>query len=377
MTHRERILAALNHQEPDRVPLDLGSHNSGTLTAGAHELLRTFCGIPAEPPPRVGSRWLSTVVPDEGILRRFEADARPLFLGPPDTRPERVLPDGSLLNEWGITFAKHGESHYFPANGPFVHLNEPNLKDLEAHLWPDPADPGRYRGLRDRAKSLHEGTDYAVVLNPGAGPVHLGQWLRGFEGWLTDLLVNPVFSQGLMDRITDIWVETIGRALKEAGDYVDIVCWGDDLATQRGPQMHPNLYRQLIKPRQRRMVEAVKRHGKPILFHSCGSVVSLLPDLIDLGIDALNPVQVSAVGMETNVLKREFGRDITFWGAIDTQAVLPRGTPADVRAEVKRRIHDLAPGGGYVLSAVHNIQPDVPPENIVAMFEAALEYGKY
>jgi len=157
---------------------------------------------------------------------------------------------------------------------------------------------------------------------------------------------------------------------------VDIVCWGDDLGTQRGPQISPELYRRMIKPRQKRMVEAIKRHGKLVLYHTCGSVADFLPDFIELGIDAVNPVQVSAAGMDTQRLKREFGRDITFWGAVDTQTVLPRGSPVDVRSEVRRRIDDLAPGGGYVLCAVHNIQPEVPPENIVAMYEAALEYGK-
>jgi len=376
MTHRERVLTALKHQKPDRVPLDLGSQNSSTITAGAHQRLRAHLGIPPDPPPIVGSRWLSTVIPDETILRRFGVDFRPLFLGRPDARPERELPDGSLLSEWGVPFVRHGESHYFPGEGPFCRLDEPGIENLEAHCWPDPADPGRYRALRERARGLHENTDYAVVLNPGAGPVHVGQWLRGFGEWLTDLLVNPTFSEALADRITDIWVEIVHRALQEAGEYVDIVCWGDDLGTQRGPQISPELYRRMIKPRQKRMVEAIKRQGKLVLYHTCGSVADFLPDFIELGIDAVNPVQVSAAGMDTQRLKREFGRDITFWGAVDTQTVLPRGSPDDVRSEVRRRIDDLAPGGGYVLCAVHNIQPEVPPENIVAMYEAALEYGK-
>jgi uroporphyrinogen decarboxylase len=231
--------------------------------------------------------------------------------------------------------------------------------------------------LRERAQKLHETTDYAVVLSAGAGPVHLGQWMRGFGEWLTDLLENPAFIEALMDRIADYWVAVVDRALKEAGDFIDIVCWGDDLGTQHGPQVSPDLYRRLIKPWHKRMVEAVKRHGKPVHYHTCGSVVTLLADFIDLGIDVLNPVQVSATGMDTRRLRKEFGHEIAFWGAIDTQAVLPRGTPEDVRNEVKRRLTDLAPGGGYVLCAVHNIQPEVPPENIEAMYQAALEFGRY
>jgi uroporphyrinogen decarboxylase len=201
--------------------------------------------------------------------------------------------------------------------------------------------------------------------------------MRGFGEWLTDLLENPAFSEALMDRIADYWVEVVDRALKEAGDFVDIVCWGDDLGTQHGPQVSPELYRRMVKPRHKRMVEAVKRHGKLVHYHTCGSVVTLLADFIDLGIDVLNPVQVSATGMDTRRLRKEFGHEIAFWGAIDTQDVLPRGTPEDVRNEVKRRLADLATGGGYVLCAVHNIQPDVPPENIEAMYQAALEFGRY
>ena len=377
MTHRERILNALKHKEPDRVPVDLGSHSSSTITAGAHERLRAYLGLPPNPPPAIASRWLGTVVPDEAIMRRFGVDARPLFLGAPDGRPERELPDGSLMNEWGVTRTKHGDGHYYPTDGPFYRLAEPTPEDVERLSWLDPADAGRYRGLRERAKALHENTDYAVVLSLGSGPVHVGHQVRGFGEWLSDLLVNPSFSDALTERITDFWVEVADRALEEVGNHVDVVTWGDDLGIQRGLLFRSELYRRVIKPRYKRMVEAVKRHGKPIIYHTCGSVVDLIPEFIELGIDALNPVQVSAAGMDTKRLKREFGQDIAFWGAIDTQAVLPRGTPAEVREEVKRRIEDLAPGGGYVLCAVHNIQPDVPPDNIVAMYEAAVEYGRY
>ena len=151
--------------------------------------------------------------------------------------------------------------------------------------------------------------------------------------------------------------------------------YGDDVGTQRTPLMRPELYRRLIKPFHRSMAAAVHRFNKPIIYHSCGAISSLIPDLLDVGIDALNPVQVAAAGMDTKRLKKEYGRDLTFWGAIDTQNVLPRGTPDDVRNEVKRRIEDLSAGGGYVLAPVHNVQPEVPPENLVAMLEAALAQG--
>jgi len=376
MTHRERILAALNHKEPDRLPLDLGSSIATTMTAKAHERMRAYLSLPPEPPPATFSRRSSTVIPDEAILQRFAVDARPVLLGTPDDRPDREVSPDAFVDEWGVTWARPEGGHYISSDGPFYHLEEPTLEDLERFPWPDPADPGRYRGLRERAKALHEKTDYAVVLNLPVGPVHQCQFVRGYGEWLEDLLLNPAFAEALMDRVVELWIEIADRALEEVGDDVDLVMYGDDIGTQKGPLVRPELYRRVIKPRHRRMAEAVKRHGKPILYHSCGSIYALIPDLIEVGIDALNPVQVTAAEMDTKRLKREFGRDLTFWGGINTQQVLPLGTPEEVREEVRRRIEDLAEGGGYVLCAVHNIQPEVPPENVVAMYEAALEYGR-
>ena len=188
-------------------------------------------------------------------------------------------------------------------------------------------------------------------------------------------MLRPVFAEALLERAADIFIQIANRALGEAGEYVDLVMYGDDIATQNATLFRPDLYRRMIKPRHKAMANAIKRHGKPILYHSCGSVYALIRDLIEVGIDALNPVQVSAANMATERLKQEYGRELAFWGGIDTHRVLPTGTPAEVREEVKRRIDHLRDNGGYVLCAVHNIQPEVPPENIVAMYEAAFEYG--
>jgi len=376
MTHRERVLAALKHQQPDRVPLDLGSTICSSITAKAHARLRAYLGIPAEPLPPIVDKVQSLVDPDEAILRRFNVDLRSLLLGSADKQPEGQRSDDAFVDEWGVTWTRHGESHYINTNGPFCSLAEPTVQDLAEFSWPDPGDPGRYRGLRQRAQNLHEKTDYAVVLTFGGGPVHQSQYMRGFGAWLEDLLVSPAFAEGLMDRYVEVWVEMIRLALQEAGEFIDVVMWGDDIGAQSTPLINPQLYRRAIKPRHRRINDALRRFGKPVLFHTCGAVFSLIPDLIESGIDALNPIQVSAVGMDTKRLKREFGRDLAFWGAIDTQQVLPRGTPAEVREEVKRRIGDLAEDGGYIVAAVHNIQPEVPPENIEAMCEATLEFGR-
>jgi len=376
MTHRERILAALKHKEPDRVPLDLGATGATTITVKAHERLRAHLGLPSEPPPAVFSARSTTVVPDEAILRRFDVDARPLILGTPLGRPDRKLSEDVLLDEWGVTWTRHGGTHYINSDGPFCHFADPTLQDLEKADWPDPADPGRFQGLRDRARRLHEETDYAVILNLGIGPVHQCQYVRGYATWLEDLLLRPVFAEALLDRVTDILIQIANRALEEAGAYVDLVMYGDDIATQNATLLRPELYRRMIKPRHKGIANAIKRHGKPIVFHSCGSVYALIRDLIEVGIDALNPVQVSAANMATERLKQEYGRELAFWGGIDTHRVLPTGTPQEVREEVKRRIDHLRDNGGYVLSAVHNIQPEVPPQNIVAMYDGALEYGR-
>jgi uroporphyrinogen decarboxylase len=375
MKPRERILAAVNRRIPDRVPLDFGGTMGTTITATAYERLRAYLGMPPDPSPAVCSRRGSTVFPDNEILKRFRVDARPLLPGMPEGQPFIDLPATAFLDEWGVTWSRDSGECYMPGHGPLECLDDPSLRDIEGIRWPDPGDPGRYRGLRERAATLHGETDFAVVLDFWVGPVHLAQFIRGFTQWLEDLLIRPAFAAALMDRILEVWLGVAERCLREAGDSVDVVVFYDDIGTQKGPLISPELYRRLVKPRHRRMAETIKRHGKPLLYHSCGSVYAFIPDLIDVGIDALNPIQVSARGMDTRKLKQEFGRDIAFWGGIDSQVVLSRGTPGQVREEVKHRIDDLGGNGGYVLCAVHNIQPEVPPENIVAMYEAALEYG--
>ncbi len=201
--------------------------------------------------------------------------------------------------------------------------------------------------------------------------MHQTQFLRGYADWMMDTIANRVFFDALMERAMDLVLGVSGNLLAAVGDNVDIVFYGDDVAMQSGPLVSHDVYLQCIKPWHRKIFNFLRSRTKAkILYHSCGSVYSLIPDLIDLGIDALNPIQVSAKDMDTARLKREFGKRLTFWGGVDTQHVLPRGTPDDVRAGVRRRIRDLAPGGGYVLNSVHNIQREVPPENVCAMFEA-------
>jgi uroporphyrinogen decarboxylase len=375
MTHRDRVLAALRHQTPDRTPLDLGSSLASTINVTAYQRLREHLGLETARQPAIWALRSSTVIPDEDILQHFDIDLRPVILGAPDAGGDRPVSEHAFLDEWGVTWTKPADGHYLATDGPFLRLEEPALADLEKHPWPDPSDPGRFRGLRERARELRETSDCAVVLNLGVGPLHLCQFMRGWAEWLEDLLVNPAFGEGLFERTVDFFVQVAERALAETAEFVDIAWFGDDVGSQRSLLMRPDLYRRVVKPRHRRIVDAIKRRGKLAAYHSCGSVYAILPDLVDIGVDILNPVQVAAAHMDTARLKREFGRDLAFWGAIDTQRVLSRGTPEEVREQVRRRLADLAAAGGYILCAVHNIQAEVPPENIVAMYQAARDYG--
>jgi len=377
MTHRERVLTTLKRRPPDRVPVDLGGTLASTINIHAYRRLMSHLGFGADPPIAYLSRRSNSVLPDERLLATLEVDCRAVILDNPDANPERQLPDGSLYDEWGITWRHVGEGqHFINADGPFYN-QEPAPALVEKFVWPDPLDPGRFRTLRRQADNHRARTDAALILVLGVGPVHQLQFMRGYAAALEDLIVAPDFVHAFMERYADFWVRLTERALQEVGALVDLAMFGDDLGTQQGPVMSPALYRRLIKPYHARMVQAVKGFGKPVLLHSCGSVAAFIPDLIELGFDALHPIQVSARDMDSARLKREYGRAITFWGAVDTQRVLPLGTPQEVREEVRRRIADLGPGGGYVLGAVHNIQAEVPVENILAMFEAAREFGKY
>lgn len=371
MTPRERVLAAVDLQEPDRVPVDVGGSSFSTIIGQAYEWLKAHLGV--ESATVYMKQRSGTAILDEQVARRLHTDTRPLLLGSPDGWQDIRFDDGSFQDEFGVIWRRAGGGHYAPAGSP---LASATTAGLDAYPWPDPLNPGRTRGLRQRARQLAEGTDYAVVLSLPVGFVHLSQYLRGYEQWLMDIVLNPAFLDSLLDRALGWWLELAGAVLEEVEPYVDVVAFGDDVAFNDRPMVDMERYRRLFKPRHKQMVDLIKDRSRArVLYHCCGAVKALVPEFIDIGVDALNPVQVSSLGMDTAALKTFFGDRICFWGAIDTNQVLPRGTPDEVRAEVQRRIRDLAAGGGYVLASVHNIQEDVPPENIVAMVDAARELG--
>lgn len=367
-TKRQRVLDALNHKETDRVPIDFGGTYTTTCFYAAYERLKEELGIEGLE-TQIYSKTRRLAIPDEAVLRRFDVDTRFVGLSPYDG-DQKEIDEDTYLDEWGTTWKKADDGHYLYVDGPFFGQKKPDPASLEAGDWPDPDNSGYYRGLRERAEK-QRATGAAVILNMPIGVIHQGQFLRGFGDWLKDLYKNRAFAERTFDMVAERWIAVAENALDICGDNIDIVFFGDDLAGQSAPLFDPAIYRELIKPRHARMIEAVKRKADvKVLYHSCGAVSQLVDDLIDIGVDALNPVQVAAGDMEPVSLKRRFGDRIAFWGGIDTQHVLPFGSADEVAAEVGRVIDILGEGGGFVLNSVHNIQNDIPVANIIAMFDA-------
>jgi uroporphyrinogen decarboxylase len=372
MTHRERVLAAIDRRETDRTPIDFGGTLATSIVPSTYEDLKHHLG--ETHPTTIGWMRQQLVMPAETILQRFDVDTRPLKLGDYDKGKARVLSKQLMIDHWGTTWSKEVGGHYLNVDGPFYHTEpDPNL--IDTYDWPDPEDPGLYRDLKNQAETLHHDTDYAVILDLGIGIVTRAQFVRGFMEFLMDMTLYPDFARALLNKLGEIWMRIARLALQEVGHLVDVVFWGDDYGMQQGPMFRPKHFTDLVKPVNRQMVASVKElTDAKVLLHSCGSVAAMIPDLIDTGIDALNPVQVSADDMDPTKLKKDFGDRLAFWGGIDTQDVLPFKTAAEVSEYVRFIIQTLGRGGGYVLSTVHNIQEQVPPENIVAMFDACLSY---
>lgn len=383
-TSRRRVEAALDHREADRVPFDLGGCVLTGIHHQAYRRLRRHLGLP-DVPIGIEDPKQQLAVVHEDLKQRLAVDVYPLSPGrPTGWKPREWTEDGyhKRIDEWGIEWwmPQEGGLYFDMRRHPLAEIETP--RDLDRFPFPDPLDAGRFAGLAEGADELMNGRQLAYILGRNAaGIFEVALWLRGFEKFFCDMVNNVVLAEALLDRICEIKLQYWRRALETVGPNVMMVSEADDLASQDQLLISPNMYRRLIKPRHARLFADIRKHAPPgvkIFYHCCGAVAPLLPDLIEAGIDILNPVQVSAKGMDTRELKRRFGKDLTFYGGgVDTQRVLPRGTPAEVRDEVRRRIDDLAPGGGFIFATVHNIQADVPPENIMAMREALAEYGVY
>jgi len=382
MNPRERVMLALNHKEPDRIPIDLGGSICSSIHRDAYIELKKHLGMDLEEIKMVDYVQQLPYL-DEALLERFGADFRMVQL-PAATAPDLdIFEEGdyyAFVDRWGskLHMPKDGGLYFDWVDFP---IKEATMEALDNYTWPRPDRPEYNARLREQAKYLYENTDYALLGNAviGGGIFEQPARTMGLEDFFVALVTEPKFADRLMGQITEIYIESCNDYLQQVGEYLHVFTYWDDLSGQDGWLISPDIYRKMVKPKQRRLLEAIKnKTDAKIYYHSCGAVYDLIPDLIELGFDILNPVQVSARGMDTKRLKEEYGKDIVFWGGgVDTQRALPFGKPEEVADEVKRRIDDLAPGGGFVFAAVHNIQALVPPENIVTVFETALEYGRY
>ena len=413
MTSRERLLAAIEHRQPDRVPVDLGATPSSGISAIAYGNLKQHLGL-TQGHTRVYDVVQQLAQPEDFILDRFGVDAidlgrafntedsawQPTTLAdgqaaqyPAWFHPE-PQPDGSWIardrNGLDIAHMPEGGTFFDQTYFPYLDGYPTDFRDLSAEMgkilwaalvhspWDHASDPGFWDTLRTQALELRRTSDRALMIVIGCNLFEWGTFLRRMDNFLMDLVAEPKQVEALLDALMERHLAVLARACRAVGDVADIIRFGDDLGTNAGPFMSPNTYRQLFKPRHTILCDYVHQHTRMKTFlHSCGSIRALMPDLIEAGFDVLNPVQTTCQGMEAEGLKADFGGDICFWGGgCDTKCVLPHCSPREVKDHVKRRLEIFMPGGGFVFNTVHNILPEVPPRNIVAMFEAVQEFNR-
>jgi uroporphyrinogen decarboxylase len=407
MTSRERVLTALNHREPDRIPIDFSGHRSSGISAIAYARLRKHLGIENRP-LRVYDPVQQLAIVDEEVLQRFKVDTIELGRAfaledkwwadwelpdgtpcqlPVWTKPERLNGEWAIRSPSGRTIARmpDGVLYFEQCHYPFEEKDDLDAltNAFRESMWtaiaspPGPqaaGDAGR-TVLAEGARRLRAQTDRAILALFGGNLLEMGQFFYRNDNFFLLLAGNPKRAHEFLDKIMEIHLANLERFLGAVGEHIDIIVFGDDLGMQSGPQVSPRMYREFFKPREKIMWDRARQLAKvKIKLHCCGGVRELLPDLIDAGLDAINPVQITCRGMEPAGLKADFGGRLTFWGGgCDTRDVLSKGTPAQVREHVKRLRDVWRPGGGYVFQQVHNILANVPPENIVTMFDAVNE----
>ncbi len=392
MNSRERIRTALQHQEADRVPLDIGGSDVTGIHWRAYESLCRRFGV--DETIRLNDPIQGLAIVSDNMRDRLGVDTTGVWLNPTLT-PHASLEDSRqavrplesheaaplTVDEWGTVFRlpEHGNWHEaieYP-------LADATLRTFNDHPWPDPSDERRTSGVEEQARRCHQETDCAVVANFSGALLARGQLIRGPSRFLMELMTEPDLSAAILDRVLAYNISLVVRYLDVVGPYVDVIKISDDIGTQTSLLISPSLYRQMIKPRQREFIETIHAHtNAAILYHSCGAVRPLIGDFVEIGVDVLNPIQVSAEALDTAEMAREYGDVLCFWGAVDNQGILSSTKPKDdwnplVEEEVRRRLTDLAPNGGYVCAASHNIQPDTPPVNVLTLCAALRRWGKY
>jgi len=370
MTSRERFRKAINHEQPDRPPIDVGQDLHNGIHEIAYSNLLNYLG--ETDAIRLYDRMQHLAVVKESVLNRLHADTRYVFANAPAGFHLKVEADGSWADEWGVVRKPCG--HYDEA---FIHpLAGCDLAEVKAFRFPDPLDPSRFTGVREKARHLYETTDYAVIAGSPASLFYLSAELMGFQEYMEKLLTDREVIEALVDRVLEYCINFFEPYLDAVGDTVEMVWIGDDWGTQQGPIVNPQLFREIFVPRYRRFCQFVKsRANVKIAMHSCGSICWALDDLANAGIDVIHPLQGDAIGMENpDEIKQRFGKKLAFYSNLCNQTILPHGTLEQVRQDVIRKIDALSGGGGYVVSGGHNIQADVRPENIVALFDTAYNH---
>ncbi len=383
MNSRERILKSINHEEPDRVPFDLAGSTWSGITNTAYQNLRKHLGLNSAEPD-----WSDViqqiVVPSEEILTELNVDTRGVF--PLTSHNWDVYSKLKDEGNYFVYFDEWGFTHHFPKKGYWFSLVKHSMDKIdfdnegiiENYPWPDAGNKQRFAGMREKAIQFRNQDKIVMTKGLCAGLFEMHQRVRGMENAMLDPFLFPLNSDKLVGKLADLKIEFWDSLLDEIGDVVDIVGEGDDYGTQQSQLISPDQFREYYKPHFTRLLKFIRKKAPNVklLFHSCGNVRPIIPDMIEMGVDLLNPVHITATGMEPVQLKKDFGKDIVFWGGgVDTQHILPVGTPAQVKEDVKRNIEALAPGGGFVFCTVHNIQAEVPPQNIMAMIEALREFA--
>ena len=381
MTARERVLTTLDHREPDRVPIIVGASNATGMKMRPYRRLAQLIAVEASDQYLYDWPELGTAALDEDTLRRLGTDVRPVTDAFPTWLRERHGsrgPHDPFIDDWGSGQVELDDGVWFPGIHPFAEAS--TLEAIERYPWPDMDDPSRVAHVHEAASRIRAEDEFAVMATPWLlFPLERAFAMQGLDGFLANLALEPEFAEALLRRIAELCTRLMGHFLDALGPDVDIIKIGDDLGTEQSLLMSPAMYRRILKPIHAEYIAFIRSRTKArILFHSCGDVSALLDDFVEIGIDILNPVQTSTGGLaDLGALKRRYGELLAFCGAIDTKRVLPDGTPEQVRAEVRRVIGELAPGGGYLLAAVHTIMNEVPPENILAMVDEARDAGRY
>ncbi len=373
-TPRENFLAAMNHQQPERVLVDMGKH-IGSIHKNAYIKLDEYLDdVPMTKDAKILDRMAQTVIPDEALLKRFGIDFR--WLVPNWVQVEERTDVDGYIDMWGVPYRATEDKEHFAVDG--APLKKATLADLETYPWPDPNDPEQFKGLREQAKYLYENTDYVIGADAiKAGPLMSALQMRGYEQFFMDLVIDVEFADALLDKITSLLKQMWTNYMKEVGPYVQIAYVTDDLGTQNSLLMSPDLFRQRLKPKMKELHDHIKGLADvKLMMHTDGAVLPIIEDIIEMNADIINPVQTSTKGMEdTKALKEQFGDRLSFHGAIDVQQMLPNASLEELRWEVAKRISDLGGKGGYVIAPCHNIGQDISSENTVAFFDLIKEFN--